>query len=61
MENSNQLSIFSFSQDEMPETIIGETVVVKGELKFERLLRINGICTGQLISQVCYFLSYYDL
>jgi len=37
--------------DEMPETIIGENVIVKGEVKFDRLLRINGICTGKLISQ----------
>lgn len=36
----------------MPETIIGENVVVKGELKFETLLRVNGLCTGKLISTV---------
>jgi cytoskeletal protein CcmA (bactofilin family) len=36
----------------VPETIIGENVVVKGELKFERLLHINGLCTGELISTV---------
>lgn len=37
--------------NETPETIIGEHVVVRGELEFERLLRIDGLFTGTLISK----------
>ena len=35
-----------------PETVIGEYVVVKGELEFDRLLRIDGLFEGKLISEV---------
>lgn len=34
----------------MPETVIGEYVNVKGELAFDRLLRIDGCFEGKLIS-----------
>jgi hypothetical protein len=42
-----------------PETVIGEYVVVKGELEFDRLLRIDGLFEGKLISEVlyCQFIS----
>ncbi|CAN0018918.1 unnamed protein product [Scytosiphon promiscuus] len=35
---------------ETPETTVGEHVHVKGELSFERLLRVDGSFKGQLIS-----------
>lgn len=40
-------------QDEMeePETVIGENVSLKGEISFEKLLRIDGHFEGQLLSQ----------
>jgi cytoskeletal protein CcmA (bactofilin family) len=37
-------------KDEEPETIIGENVHVKGELRFESLLRVDGTFEGELIS-----------
>ena len=37
--------------DNEPETVIGEKVVIKGYLSFERLLRIDGTFEGELISQ----------
>jgi cytoskeletal protein CcmA (bactofilin family) len=36
---------------EEPETTLGEGVVFRGELSFERLLRIDGVFEGELISQ----------
>ena len=39
-------------QDEIPETTIGKNVVVNGQLKFDRLVRIDGSFSGQLVSQV---------
>lgn len=36
----------------IPETTIGEYVTVKGELEFDRLLRIDGNFEGKLISEV---------
>mmetsp|Transcript_14742 Transcript_14742/g.22227 ORF Transcript_14742/g.22227 Transcript_14742/m.22227 type:complete len:315 (-) Transcript_14742:152-1096(-) len=37
--------------DSTPETTIGINVVVRGELEFESLLRIDGLFTGKLISK----------
>src|SRR5689334_18920541 len=34
-----------------PETIIGEKVIIKGYLSFERLLRIDGSFEGELVSK----------
>jgi cytoskeletal protein CcmA (bactofilin family) len=36
----------------VPETTIGEYVTVKGELEFDRLLRIDGSFEGRLVSEV---------
>lgn len=36
---------------EIPETIVGQHVVIRGELEYERLLRIDGLFTGTLISK----------
>ena len=36
--------------DESPETTLGEGVIFKGQLSFERLLRIDGCMEGELIS-----------
>ena len=36
---------------EEPETILGEGVVIKGQLKFRRYLRIDGEFEGELISE----------
>src|SRR5947209_20556868 len=36
---------------EEPETTLGEGVTFKGELTFERLLRIDGTFEGELLSQ----------
>ncbi|NGX60645.1 MAG: hypothetical protein K940chlam9_00111 [Chlamydiae bacterium] len=38
-------------QEEEPETTLGEGVTFRGELKFERLLRIDGTFEGDLLSQ----------
>lgn len=40
----------SFQREE-PETTLGEGVVFRGELCFERLLRIDGVFEGELISK----------
>ena len=47
----------------VPETVIGEYVVVKGELEFDRLLRIDGLFEGKLVSEVtiAVILCYYYL
>jgi cytoskeletal protein CcmA (bactofilin family) len=37
--------------DEDPETTLGEGVTFRGELSFERLLRIDGTFEGELLSQ----------
>lgn len=39
-------------EEGIPETTIGEYVTVKGELEFDRLLRIDGSFEGRLISEV---------
>ena len=39
----------------VPETTIGEYVTVKGELEFDRLLRIDGSFEGKLMSEVCVY------
>ncbi|ANG66399.1 bactofilin family protein [Chlamydia gallinacea] len=41
----------SFLVSEEPETTLGEGVTFKGELAFERLLRIDGTFEGILVSQ----------
>ena len=38
-------------KDEIPETTLGEGVTFRGELSFERLLRIDGTFEGELLSQ----------
>lgn len=38
-------------KEEMPETTLGEGVTFRGELSFERLLRIDGTFEGELLSQ----------
>lgn len=38
-------------KEEAPETTLGEGVTFRGELSFERLLRIDGIFEGELLSQ----------
>jgi cytoskeletal protein CcmA (bactofilin family) len=38
-------------KEEIPETTLGEGVVFRGELSFERLLRIDGTFEGELLSQ----------
>ncbi len=40
-----------FHEEEEPETTLGEGVTFHGELKFERLLRIDGTFEGELISK----------
>lgn len=40
-----------FMQEETPETTLGEGVTFRGELSFERLLRIDGSFEGELLSQ----------
>lgn len=40
-----------FMQQEAPETTLGEGVTFRGELSFERLLRIDGCFEGELLSQ----------
>jgi len=37
--------------DETAETTIGKNVVITGKLKFDRLVRIDGFFSGQLVSQ----------
>ncbi len=38
-------------EEEVPETTLGEGVSFRGELSFERLLRIDGTFEGELLSQ----------
>lgn len=38
-------------KEEIPETTLGEGVTFRGELSFERLLRIDGTFEGNLLSQ----------
>lgn len=38
------------AQEEEPETIIAENVEIKGSLKYEKLLRIDGSFEGELLS-----------
>ena len=38
-------------QEDEPETTLGEGVTFRGELKFDRLLRIDGTFEGELISE----------
>ncbi len=38
-------------KEEEPETTLGEGVTFRGELRFERLLRIDGTFEGELVSQ----------
>jgi len=38
-------------KEEVPETTLGEGVTFRGELSFERLLRIDGTFEGNLLSQ----------
>lgn len=40
-----------FEQEEAPETTLGEGVTFRGELSFERLLRIDGSFEGNLLSE----------
>lgn len=40
-----------FMKEEDPETTLGEGVTFRGELSFERLLRIDGSFEGELLSQ----------
>ncbi|MCH9627236.1 MAG: hypothetical protein S4CHLAM2_08710 [Chlamydiales bacterium] len=40
-----------FMQEDDPETTLGEGVTFRGELSFERLLRIDGSFEGELLSQ----------
>ena len=40
-----------FMEEEDPETTLGEGVTFRGELSFERLLRIDGSFEGDLLSQ----------
>ncbi|NGX54508.1 MAG: hypothetical protein KR126chlam2_00119 [Chlamydiae bacterium] len=40
-----------FQEEEEPETTLGEGVTFNGELKFDRLLRIDGTFEGELISE----------
>ncbi len=40
----------SFLDEETPETTIGRGVSIKGELQFERLIRIDGTFEGNLVS-----------
>lgn len=40
-----------FQEEEDPETTLGEGVTFRGELSFERLLRIDGSFEGDLLSQ----------
>lgn len=40
-----------FMREEDPETTLGEGVTFRGELSFERLLRIDGSFEGELLSQ----------
>lgn len=49
-DNSHDISPTSLIE-QIPETTIGENVIVRGELEFDRLLRIDGNFAGQLISK----------
>lgn len=40
-----------FVEEEVPETTLGEGVTFRGELSFERLLRIDGTFEGKLLSK----------
>jgi len=46
LEAADELSL----RDEEPDTTLGKGVVFKGELTFERLLRIDGQFEGELVS-----------
>merc|ERR1719282_311249 len=37
--------------EDEPETIIGKAVKLNGELNFDRLLRIDGVFSGKLVSK----------
>lgn len=41
----------SMMKEDAPETTLGEGVIFRGELSFERLLKIDGTFEGQLLSQ----------
>jgi cytoskeletal protein CcmA (bactofilin family) len=45
-------------QDEAAETTIGKNVIINGQLKFDRLVRIDGSFTGQLVSRVSFHCKY---
>ncbi len=49
-ENTSTLP-HHFVQEDDPETTLGEGVTFRGELSFERLLRIDGSFEGDLLSQ----------
>ena len=52
--NKYQSKVITFTdpiEDMVPESIVGDGVEIKGELEFERLLRIEGTFEGTLISQ----------
>jgi cytoskeletal protein CcmA (bactofilin family) len=48
--NSMQIASHFEAQEEEPETVIAENVEIKGSLKFEKLLRIDGTFEGELHS-----------
>jgi cytoskeletal protein CcmA (bactofilin family) len=43
---------YSPRQDDTPETTIGKQVKMKGELAFDKLLRVDGAFEGRLVSKV---------
>lgn len=49
-EMSSEQTKPSFLDEEAPETTIGQGVTIKGELLFERLIRIDGCFEGNLVS-----------
>jgi hypothetical protein len=51
-EGDMRLIILWDPQDDVPETTIGKQVRMKGELAFEKLLRVDGAFEGKLISKV---------
>lgn len=44
-------SFTAFEENESPETTLGEGVTFRGELKFDRFLKIDGIFEGELVSE----------
>lgn len=50
-ERASPLPHFQNTAKEEPETTLGEGVTFRGELTFERLLRIDGTFEGELISK----------